>query len=343
VTVGNAGPDAYGISVTGGTNPVFNGSSVTDQRTLGGIFNTLGTVSGTITLPTTGEGLAGEVPINVPVNYTAQVYSGKAEWNASTGLWGTAANWTDTVGGGPSGPPGLSNYATDTATFGPNAFSGIVVVALNSAAPVLSNLIFNNPNASYWILQTGSTGLTLTSSGGGSPAAVTVISGTHVVDAPSLLESNLVVSSSGSVTLGGLSDGGLAKSLTLDGPGELILSGNDTYTGGTVVNGGTLVLASNTAIAEGTSLTVGVGATSIFNNSAAVSLAASSPTVSPVPEPGTIGLLGVGAIGLAGYAWRRRKRSTFVAEETVSDDDQEDGTAILAMPSRWTEAVRRAA
>ena len=32
VSVGNAGSDANGISVSGGTNPVFNSSSVTDRR-----------------------------------------------------------------------------------------------------------------------------------------------------------------------------------------------------------------------------------------------------------------------------------------------------------------------
>ena len=102
---------------------------------------------------------------SLSVSITGNFYSGKAEWNASTGLWGTAANWTDKVGGGPSGPPGLSGYASDTATFGPNDFSGVVVVALNAAAPVLSNVTFDNSNTEYRILQTGVTGLALTSSG----------------------------------------------------------------------------------------------------------------------------------------------------------------------------------
>ena len=101
-------------------------------------------------------------------------------------------------------------------------------MTLDSAAPVLSNLVFSNSNASYCDLCKGSgtTGLTLTGTDGGSPAAVTVLSGTHSVEAPIVLDSNLVVSSSGSLTLSGsLSDGGLGKSLTLDGGGELILSG----------------------------------------------------------------------------------------------------------------------
>jgi autotransporter-associated beta strand protein len=125
--------------------------------------------------------------------------------------------------------------------FGPTVSSGTAAVALNGVAPVLSDLVFSNSNASYWILQgTGSTGLTLAGTGS-NPAAITVISGTHWVQAPILLDSNLVVSSSGSLTLGGnLSDGGLAKSLTLNGGGELILSGSNSYSGGTIVTAGTL-------------------------------------------------------------------------------------------------------
>jgi hypothetical protein len=67
-----------------------------------------------------------------------------------------------------------------------------------------------------------------------------------------------------------------------------------------------------------------------------------------VPESSTIALLGVGAIGMLGYAWRRRKRSLPLAcDLTLCNDDetdsQEGGTAILSMPCRWTEAKRRAA
>ena len=314
VTVGNAGPDANGISVTGGTTPVFNGSSVTDQRTLGGIFSSVGAINGSIILPTTGEGLAGESPISVPVNYVAQVYSGQAEWNATTGVWGTSANWKDTIGGGPSGVPGVLGYATDTATFGPTTSSGVAFVALDGVGPVLSNLIFSNSNASYSISHgTGTTGLTLTSSDGVSPAAVTVTSGTHTVAASILLKSNLVVSDSGNLTVSGnISDGGLGSSLTLDGNGELVLSGVDTYTGGTIVNAGTLIVMNNSSLPNDGSLTVGAGGVLIFDPSepaGPLAVAQGAGGVNPVPESGTLALLGIGAIGLLGYAWRRRKRA----------------------------------
>ena len=137
VTVGNAGPDANGISVTGGTNPVFNDGSVTDVRTLSGVFTSVGTFNGSIILPTTGEGLPGESPINVPVSYTAQVFSGKAQWNlAGGGSWGSNGNWQDTQAGGPNaGAPGISGFVGDTATFGNSIGSSTAIVTLDGANP----------------------------------------------------------------------------------------------------------------------------------------------------------------------------------------------------------------
>ena len=44
---------------------------------------------------------------------------------------------------------------------------------------------------------------------------------------------------------------GGSQSLTLSGDGELILSGTDTYTGGTIISGGTLDFASGSAVPTG--------------------------------------------------------------------------------------------
>ena len=68
------------------------------------------------------------------------------------------------------------------------------------------------------------------------------------------------------------------------------------------------------------------------------------------PEPSTLPLLAAGAVGLAGYVWRQRKRKrplSLTAEPTLAGhdeaDSQDDGPAILSMPSRWTKSARRAA
>ena len=132
------------------------------------------------------------------------------------------------------------------------------------------------------------------------------MSGTHFVDASVLLKSNLVVSDSGSLTFSeNISDGGMDKSLTLAGCGELILSGKNTYTGGTNVNAGTLIITTNTAFPGGTSLTVNAGGTFIFDPSA-VATPTAGAVASVVPEPSTFVLLGIGVLGLLGYGWRRR-------------------------------------
>ena len=88
MTVAN-GSDGF-LTVSGGSNPTFNGSSVTDNRTLSGTANTAGIINGTVMLTTSGEGLTGEQPINVPVNYSVQVFSGSGRWTGNSGgSWGS--------------------------------------------------------------------------------------------------------------------------------------------------------------------------------------------------------------------------------------------------------------
>jgi probable HAF family extracellular repeat protein len=70
--------------------------------------------------------------------------------------------------------------------------------------------------------------------------------------------------------------------------------------------------------------------------------------LTPTPEPSTVALLGAGAVGLLGYAWRRRKqkRSLSIAGESGDvETDLQEGPAILSMPSHWAESqsARRAA
>ncbi|MGA2256425.1 MAG: autotransporter-associated beta strand repeat-containing protein, partial [Thermoguttaceae bacterium] len=111
---------------------------------------------------------------------------------------------------------------------------------------------------------------------------------------------------------------GLASSnsggLTKFGSGALILSGTNSYSGGTTVDGGTLYLTNSESILPNSALTV-VGSTLIFDPTAATmspmapgAAGAVASAVSPVPEPGTLAILAAGAICcLAARSWRRRR------------------------------------
>jgi len=140
---------------------------------------------------------------------------------------------------------------------------------------------------------------TVASLGGGTAGAITNSRASPVT---------LTVDQASATTFAGsLLDGASTLALTKIGAGTLVLSGSDSYTGGTTVGAGALVATTNTAIGGGTSLTVAAGGTFVFNPSLAgspvsagrVAAAASPEAVAAVPEPGTLVLLLAGlAVGL---------------------------------------------
>ena len=81
--------------------------------------------------------------------------------------------------------------------------------------------------------------------------------------------------------------------LTKDTGGTLTISGDNSYSGGTVVNDGTLIVANASALPSGTSLTVGAGGIFLFDASQAASsvsaagLAAPSPATAAVSKAST--------------------------------------------------------
>jgi autotransporter-associated beta strand protein len=190
--------------------------------------------------------------------------------------------------------------------------NGMVVMNYGSLN-VASAIVDNAPGATLTIsgpgittlsganTYTGATcinnGSTLQVGIGGSGASIGSTSG--VTD-----NGSLIFNHADTVTLNQIVSGN--GSLTMSGTGTILLSGNSTYTGGTTVDSGTLIVTNSDAFPNGTSLTVGAGGTFIFDPSAAAAPAAGA-VAAAVPEPSTLTLLGVVAVGLLGYTWRRRR------------------------------------
>ena len=217
---------------------------------------------------------------NLFVSYSPSLINGQWAVNGG-GTWGAAANWTS------GNVPGAS---PDTADFSQVLTSGTASVTLDGSRS-LSSLGFSTTGGmpSYAITPSNAPTLTLSNTAGS--ATISVSGGNDTIDVPIDLGSNLNVSAtSGSVlTIGAaISESGGIRSLSLSGNGELILSGSNTYSGGTLVNSGTLIVTNADSLPNGSSLTVGdTGAWAAFSAPAADQTAHGSADSAPVPEPGT--------------------------------------------------------
>ena len=222
--------------------------------------------------------------------------------------WTDSANWN--TGAVPSGQ-GV------TATVG-SATANPVAITLDGPQ-TLGQLILASASASGYTLAAGNGG-SLTMNNAGNEAYILVTSGSHGITAPVILAGALSIDPTAGTTLnisGNISEQSPGiGSLSVNGPGTLILGGSDTYSNGTSVNAGTLIITSSNALPSGSSLTVAGGATFIYDPSVAAApaagggaiLAASPAGVAAVPEPGSLALLIAGLIVGIGVTWRRRKR-----------------------------------
>ena len=173
--------------------------------------------------------------------------------------WNSAGNWSDTQG---TGVPGFSGVAGDQASF--NGAAGLNA-DMGNFSPSLAGLSFG-PNAlNYDIESSGSGALHLNN--GSSNTTITVSVGNQTIAAPLALDSSVLVAPAAGSRLaisGPISGPGF--SLTLGGGGTLVLSGANSYNGGTTVSAGTLILSNSSAIAAYTNLTIGAGGTLIFDH-----------------------------------------------------------------------------
>jgi fibronectin-binding autotransporter adhesin len=163
----------------------------------------------------------------------------------NSGSWGVATNWSNGY---------IPGVAGDTANF--SGATATSTVTLDGSRTV-GTLTFNSSSYSYALIS--GTGGTLTLNNGSSTAMVTDYAGNHSITAPISLASNAefsVISSGNTLQISGKVSGNGSVNIYNPGDGVVILSGNNTYSGGTTVTAGNLQLGSSTALPSGSALTL---------------------------------------------------------------------------------------
>ena len=238
--------------------------------------------------------------------------TGTPTWSTATsGSWKDNTMWTSYSVPNAAGQSAVVNAPTATP----------VTISLDSPQ-TLGTLTLGNStsNTVGYTLTPGTSGSLTLANTGSSPALITVTGGSQAIAANVALAGSLTIAPSAETTLtiaGNMSESiSGSGSLLLNDAGTLILSGSNGFTGGTVVTNGTLILTNNEALAGGSSLTIGDASAFAGGpgdaNPGAISSGlsaplAASPSITPVPEPGTLLLLAVG--GLLTIAYRRCRKA----------------------------------
>ena len=277
---------------------------------------TLATFGGGVALGLTfsGENVPSGYQLNTVGDDLVLSLAGLSAWtNISGGSWNTGSNWTSG-----SAPSGQGQTALINASAG-----GPVTITLDTAQ-TLGTLVLGDStnNSTAFTLTAGASGSgSLTMANTGSlPASIVVTGGSQTIAANVALAGSLTIAPTvgSTLTISGSVNEITAGtgSLLLADAGTLVLSGSNNFSDMVVTNG-TLILTNNEALAGGTSLTIGdasafaggpggAGADTGAVSSGLNAPFAVSPSITPVPEPGTLVLVVAGVVaGLA--TWRRRR------------------------------------
>jgi autotransporter-associated beta strand protein len=312
-------------------------------------------------------------PVQVVVsNFSFTPLPVPSAWAAAVdGNWSDTTKWTGAVPNG-SGQTAVINQPTGTAA----------TVTLDEAVTLGMLQLGNSGQSSsvgYTVIGSGGSVLTLSNSGG-NPSQINVTEGTHAISAPISLAGSLSVSLSAAatLTLGGNISESATSSLTLSNGGTLILSGSNSYSGGTTVNSGVLVAENAAAIPSGSLLEIDAGGSLVLGMTgsayveglgriAGSPLGSQAPGTSggalapaagdaqagapvhAVPEPGTLALLAVAAACGLAAAWRQRMKEKGSRMNTGSCEHGVLGWAYsratrspLRAIKRWLAHRRRA-
>lgn len=190
------------------------------------------------------DNMTGEMLLDVyPGHDVTNTSDHSASWDFTAGgSFNQATNWYS---------PAVPNGAGVLATFGDgilNTVTGPTVSVNIDGAQVLGQIAFNSTQGLGYILASdGIAGHGITLDNNGAGATVSVASG---VTALQQIQANLVLAdnttfniasgSSLSISVGGISETGGSRGISLTGGGTLTLAAPSSFTGGTTISGGTL-------------------------------------------------------------------------------------------------------
>ena len=255
-----------GIAVSGGILFVANfGNGISGNGTIGEYTTSGATVNASLI-----TGLSSSRGIAVVIGASSS-WTGNGNTN-----WADSGNWSDAI---PGATLGTTNF--DTAVFNQNAPNSPVTI---DASRNTQNISFDTASVNSMTIGTvGGNALLLTA--GGTIQTTSNVVNPQTVNAPLVLEGNYTFTSDASISSATLSfGGGLTPGATsgvtmltlnggnkgantisgiladngagqlavaMSGSGVWILSGNNTYSGGTTVNGGTLKTTASGALGSG--------------------------------------------------------------------------------------------
>jgi autotransporter-associated beta strand protein len=200
----------------------------------------------------------GGVSLSLPQTSNMVKVESQLTWTGGgvTTSWSDPSNWGGAV---PNGPDVIANFGT--------AIPSSTVVTLDNNQSV-GGVIFNNSSNSY-TLSSGTGNFALTIDGGVDTGILENDGGTQTISAPLILDTNLAlqVTSTGSKTMltGPISG---SAGVALLGQGDALLSGNNSFTGGTSIVSGVLHIGSATALGSTTSPLNLIGGTLDLNGNA---------------------------------------------------------------------------
>ncbi len=290
------------LSGTGtvGGNVVTTGGAISFATTAGNVVGTVTVTSGTLAIGTAGVGNYLSTIGGLILNGSSVLTASPSTAATIVGSVTYASSSNSTYSGAISGSASVLMIAAPAATTltlsnsvadsfaGTVVQSGILKIA-NSAALAGSSMTLNGGR-----LDVNGLNLSFAKLAGSGGTVNTSQSGTYTLT---------IASPSGSSQyFGSIADGSGTMALLKTGSGTLVLSGSNTFSGGTTVTAGVLEITCTGVLLDGSALTI--GSTSAF--APIVPEAEVPPSLSPVPEPSTLLLLLAASFGLPVVVLRLR-------------------------------------